>query len=405
MSDYGIQPNTRGRRIQTYSERMTLESNQDRSQQSFISEIPGRATSTTAAHSVAQEAIAGAQLLNTRGDQNHAQTLLRETGGALMNAGRRDAAAEVFTELTRAPYADTSVNLLQRNIDSLRSRTGTFSEGGNILMTRGGTSSSVDTGDFRSTYGEMAQMRLNQIQVHDRMETTLGRTVDPNNMDDARAYLQSYSEGADTDAVRGEYQNYMEAFFVHSGQGVTWDETVSENDRPDQLTSLLATQPQDDAGRTLVDCEGFSYMTDTLLGGITDESGDNRFNVAYASRPGHVITAAFDRTSGEAFSVNNDNTEMLTGDLSTNVGRTTALGEAIAGNHYNVIAFADNPAGATATTTEEGRPAVGAIVWDGNRAVGTVTQQMQDDYHAWSSQRFGGGSISQYIGALDRGTR
>ncbi len=191
MSNYGIQVNTRGRRIQRYSGQMTLESNQDRCQQALISAIPTRvAAGTTEARSVAQEAIGGGQLLNTRGDQRHAQTLLRDTGSALMDAGRREVAAEVFTELTRPPYADTSVNLLQRDIDSLRRRTGSFSEGGYIRMQRGGTSSSVATGDFRSTYGEMAQMRLNQIQVHDRMETTSGRSIDPNNMDDARAYLQ-----------------------------------------------------------------------------------------------------------------------------------------------------------------------------------------------------------------------
>ncbi len=194
----------------------------------------------------------------------------------------------------------------------------------------------------------------------------------------------------------------MEAFFVHSGQGVTWDETVSENDRPDQLTGLLASQPKDDSGRTLVDCEGYCYMTDTLLGGITDESGANRFDVAYVSRPGHVISAAFDRTSGEAFSVNDDNTAMLSGDLTTNQGRTRALGEAIASDHYNVISTARSPDEATATQSEDGGPALGALVWDGNRVLGTVTPEFQTAYRDWASQRLGGGLISQFIGHLHR---
>lgn len=403
ISDYGIQPNRRGRRIQTYSQGMVVQGSQDRAQSAFLADAGTRAArSPDEARTLAREAVAGAQVLNGRGDQAHAQALLADTGAALMGAGRREAAAGVYRELSRSPYAEAPVNLMQREMDAVQRADGDYTPGDDIRLTRRGTSNSVDVSDFRSTYGELAQQRLRQIETHDRMEARLGRTVDPSNMADAQAYFQSYAQGHSTDDVRQEYQRYLESSFVHTGRGVEWTDRVAEDDRPAHMTELLASQPRDDAGRALVDCEGYTYMTEAILGGITDdESGQRRFDVLYASRPGHIVAGVFDRVGGQGFTVNNDDTELLSQQVVSGQARVQALGEEIAGNTYDVIGFGRTPSAASATQTEDGAPALGAAVWDGRSVVGTVTPELQSGFREWSSQTLGG-SISQYIGHLDR---
>ncbi len=78
-----------------------------------------------------------------RGDGRRARELLDGTGQALAGAGRFAEAAEVFSALT----------------------------GPNTVTLK--PSSHV------STFGQMAQVRLNQLQVQTGMEATLGRKADP----------------------------------------------------------------------------------------------------------------------------------------------------------------------------------------------------------------------------------
>lgn len=396
LSYLGV-PNPRGRRVQGYSRGMVLEGSQDRAQAGFLAEVPGRAgQGDEEAGRVAREAIAGAQLLERRGDSRHAQTLLVDTGAALAAAGRRDAAAQVYRELQRSPYGEARVNLVQGHIDDTRRADEDYSTGDDIRLVSGGTSNTIDVSDFSSTYGELAGHRLRQIETHDRMEAALGRPVDPTDMDDARAYFDAFADGRSTEEVSEELERYFESFYVHTGHGVEWSAAVPEDERPGRMNELIPHQPRDGAGRALMDCEGYTYMTEHLLEGIRTEDGEQRFDVVYASRPGHVIAGAFDRTSGQAFEVNNDQAEMLQGDLSTPEGRANALAGAISGGYYNVVAFGRTPSAGTATQTEDGTPALGALVYDGSRILGTVTPEMQASYSEWRSQRLGG-SISTYI--------
>ncbi|MCA9553233.1 MAG: hypothetical protein KC933_24565 [Myxococcales bacterium] len=402
LTEYGV-VSRRGRRIQGYSSGMVLQGSQDRAQDSFLSDASTRAgRSPDEARAVAREGVAGAQVLLRRGDQRHAQSLLADTGEALMRSGRRDEARQVFQELQRAPYADTQVNLMQRQMDETQRQDRTYTPGNDIAVESGGTTNTIDVSDFRSTYGELAQHRLTQIDTQDRMETALGRSVNPTRMEDARAYFQQYAQGHSTDEVRQEYQRYMESFYVHTGRGVEWNSAVSEDDRPAHMTELLSHQPTDDAGRRLVDCEGYSYMTDAILGGVRDESGQPRFDVGYAARPGHIISGVFDRASGEGFTVNNDDTQMMQGDLSSDRGRATALARGIADGYYNVIGVGRHPSD-TDTQEDDGTPRTGALIWTGNDFVGVVNPQFQEGYRQWRDSRLGGGSVSEYLAHLDRG--
>ena len=402
LNSYNVAPNARGRRIQDYSRGMELEGSQDRTQRDFVAGIPDRATTTQAAGRVAGEAVAGAQVLLRQGDQHHAQELLADSGAALMDAGQRDAAARVYRELTEPPYAATRVNLMQDTVDRAHREMRDYEPGDDIRLERGGSSNTIDISDFRSTYGELANHRLRQIETHDRMEAALGRQIDPRDMDDARAYFQSYAQGRSADEVRTEYQGYLESFYSHTGHGVEWNDAIPGNDRPAQMTALLRNQPHDASGRTLVDCEGYSYMTDRILGGLTDDNGDRRFDVLYASRPGHIITTVFDRTAAQGFSVDNSDTEMLEGDLTTDAGRLNAVAQSIAGEYYNVVGVSRTSEGSSATRSEDGAPAVGAYIYNGREVLGTVTPELQQGFAEWRGRRLSG-SVSEYLAALDRG--
>ncbi len=416
LNEYGA-VNARGRSVQSYSSGMVLTTAQDRSSQAFVDDVGRRAgQSPEESRRVANEAILGAQALNGRGDQRHAQELLAGTGDRLQAAGRLDDAARVYRELQGAPYASTPVNLVQDRIDSVRRSTPDFNaQTGVIAATNGGTTTEIVPRNYQSTYGDLASRRLGQIDQTREMQRVTGRAdFDPRNMDHARDYFQHYAQGRGTDEVRGEYQRYLQNFYNHAGQGVTWDPAIRPDDRPGRMTDMLRDQPRDGAGRTIVDCEGYTYMNQSILGGIRRDDGSPRFDIVQAGRAAHVTSGALDRATGQGFTINNDQTAPLTGRLVQNdrwdMG-VVAQGVArdIGGQYYDVIGFGRTPS--TAIPTEEqrapnehGAPRVGTFVYDGQRIVGQVDQRMHDDFLR-SQETLGPPSISEYLGQVDSGAR
>jgi hypothetical protein len=426
LNDYGVAPNSRGRQVQSYSQGMVLSGTQDRATQTFGQEAPDRARrSPEEARRLANEAITGAQVLTGRGDQRNAQELLVRTGDSLQQAGRHDDARRVYQELQRPPYRDTQVNLVQDRLDAERARVQNFQEGRHVIPVDSPHShATVDPTSYRSTYGQLADRRLAQIDQTQRMQQLTGRTeLDPRNMDHVRDYFQRYSEGRTTDQVRGEYQSYLQNFYAHSGDGVEWTSSIPQNERPARMTEILRDQPRDASGRAIIDCEGYTYMTDSILGGVRNPDGNRRFDLVYAERPGHVTTGVFDRNSGQGFGQNNGDTTMFEGRFTTPIGRqrrgvepsigagtaqwdsqavAQATARSIATDHYNVIGLGRTPEAARASD-DTGLPRVGAYIYDGDRIIGTVTPQFRDGYAEWRNRRLGGGSVSEYLGALDRG--
>lgn len=416
LNDYGA-VNARGRSVQSYSSGMVLTTAQDRSSQAFVDDVGRRAAqSPEESRRVASEALAGAQALNGRGDQRHAQELLAGTGDQLQAAGRLDDAARVYRELRNAPYASTPVNLVQGRIDSVRRASPDFNpQSGVISVTNGGTTTEIVPRNYQSTYGELAERRLGQIDQTREMQRVTGRAdLDPRNMDHARDYFQHYAQGRGTEEVRGEYQRYLQNFYNHAGQGVTWDPAIRPNDRPGRMTDMLRDQPRDGAGRTIVDCEGYTYMNQAILGGVRRDDGSPRFDIVQAGRASHVTSGVLDRGTGQGFAVNNDQATMLTGNLVRNdrwdmevAGQGIARN--IGGNYYDVIGIGRTPEEASPTEpqrnpAENGAPRVGTFVYNGERIIGRVDQRMHDDFLR-SQETLGPPSISEYLGQLDRGQR
>ncbi|MBK8011621.1 MAG: hypothetical protein IPK13_09730 [Deltaproteobacteria bacterium] len=390
---------SRGRTVQRYSQGITLSSTQDRSTEAFVGEIPARVREGHG-DEAARDAISGAQVLSARGQQHDAQTLLRQAGDGLMEAGDRSAARRVFAELGRPPYRDTQVSLVQSSIDEVRGATGFAPTGRQrIQITReDGTQTHIAPTSFQSTYGELAELRTRQMDFEDRMESTLGRPADPHNLTDARAYFQEYARGHSVDQVRQTYGQYLDTFYAHPGSGVDWEPSRHEDDRAAHLQGMLDQQPTDDAGRRITDCEGFAYLTENILGDVRREDGSHRFDVRYASRPGHIIAGAFDRESGEGFTVNNASTEMVEGPAADERSRTRAMAGEISGGYYNVVGYGSSPSEATAVD-EDGLPRFGSIVWDGHQGRQLVDFPFQESFRQWRERHE---SLSPTIGRFVR---
>jgi hypothetical protein len=258
---------------------------------------------------------------------------------------------------------------------------------------------------FKSTYGAMADRGLAQIDQTQRMSETLGRSAVPQNVDDAADYFHAFAKGKSTEEVRTEYQSYLKNFYVHSGDGVDWDERVAMKDRPKELSALIREQPQLADGRRAIDCEGYSYLTDRIFGGVKNADGTKRFDVTYARASDHVITGVFEagKKGGGGFSVNNSDTAPIVGLLTSPMARNNALAQQMSGRAYDVIGFGANQDAAAVWAGDHLRP--GAMVYDGltQRLVGPVTPAFADAYDRARAQRQGHLSPSEFVGLLDQG--
>jgi hypothetical protein len=359
LSWHGL-PMDKGKKVQAYSNGMVLNNTQDRQTDAVLSGAADRAAkSPDEAKALANSAITNAQVLAGRGDQNNARRLLSGTGQALQDAGRLDDAAKVYKQLQKDPYAKVPLNLAQDLVDRTvgRGNATEVPDNKTLELARSdgkGNVSDIKLSDFKSTYGDLATHHLAQIDQTKQMQATLGRSVDPHNVDDAREYFNAYAKGKPTDQVRGEYERYLKNFYTHSGEGVTWDKEVPEADRPNQLNDLFGAQDQDLKGRTIIDCEGYSYLTDHVMGGIKNADGSPRFNVDYAEKQTHVITGVFENHAQkgqplQGFSVNNSSTKMFSGPITKDAQRRQALSDELfsgAGRVSYAVGFGSDQAAA-----------------------------------------------------------
>lgn len=262
-----------------------------------LDDLPGNASRDP--QGVSSAAIARAQLQSQRGDPGEGARTLREAGDALTTAHSFEQARTVYAELQRRPYASQAVDLLPD--EPHVTRQGTVME-----YATGGNTTRLDSRRFESTCGTLATQRLAQLDVDQRMDTALGGHVDARDPEVAARYFQQFGRTHDTAAVRDEYSSWLRTHFAHAGGGVDWDPSVDVDRRPAQVGQLLASQPIDGEGRRVIDCEGFTYLNERVLGGVTDAQGRQRFAVVHGGRPGHVLDAVVDRGTGQGFVVNNE---------------------------------------------------------------------------------------------------
>jgi cell wall-associated NlpC family hydrolase len=372
--------NLKGDDVKAYARGMVLTNEQDAA---VINSFVARAKAEPVA--VSREAVAAAQVLVVKGRSAEARALLETSGDALAAAGNFAEARAVFQTLTQAPHADVKRNLLQNEIDLTRTNH-SFDEKTQTLQRKtSGNTLSLDTEAFASTVGATAKVRLEQLSVQERMSATLGRPVDPGAMKDAGAYFQAFSKGHDAKAVASEFQSYLQAFYKHAGEGVEWNAAIPQDARAGRLDELVGSQLQDESKRRVIDCEGFVYLSDRLLGGIENPDGSRRFQVEYATRPGHVIAGITEPATKQVFVVNNDKVSQ------PEFARDTheRIARALCGENMNIFGISTRQSESepkVEVSNKYSPPRVGTFVWNGSAIVGEIDASQQSRYQDYANR-------------------
>jgi hypothetical protein len=122
-----------------------------------------------------------------------------------------------------------------------------------------------------------------------KMSGIIGTDIpNPPSVNASKNYFQQLANrGATPDQIKNEYQEYMKTFYQHPG-GVNWDPKLD----PKNLDKNFSQQPLAKDGKRLIDCEGYSAMTENILGGIKKD-GKPMFDIMHGAGGGHVITGVY----------------------------------------------------------------------------------------------------------------
>ncbi|MEW5740860.1 MAG: hypothetical protein AB1938_18215 [Myxococcota bacterium] len=382
----------KGAAVQAYSFGMRLTGEQDRATLAFVEEaLAVLDRDPSSSRTIANSAIGGAQLLTTSGQAVRARELLDATADTLVAHGRFEDARRVLTTLTQPPHAAVRKNLVQDAIDQAKAVKPDYDERTGLpipCQTPAGNVLQLKPRNYESTVGEAAVARLIQVDVRARMSAVLGRNVNPYSMEDVGAYLRAFSKGRDASAVAHAYGEYLAAFYKHAGEGVEWTSAIPSDERAARLDELFDGQPFDDAGRRIVDCEGFAYLTHRLLGGITTADGARRFEVQYATRPGHVITGVLEVGSQQLFTVNNEAVSKPAVTKSV-LAQQELIARELCGKYPNIIAIAGAQSASQPSETTAARlapPKPGALIWNGAQVSGVVTEDTRARYAEYAQR-------------------
>ncbi len=236
--------------------------------------------------------------------QNGSKAIVSK-GDDLVKQGKYDEAKAVYGQLKNPPYAGKEVNLA-RDLGKLAGDPPRIqADNGKGITTDG------EVAKFNSTYEQMADMKMKQTdhvkEMAAKTKLPAGEKFDPQNLDHVKAYFQQVSNenpgkggGA---VVQKEYQRYMDNFTAHPGGKIEWPESPDQNVA--NFKQLYKDQPKDAAGRTLVNCKSYNYLTEKVLGDVKGADGKPRFETYYATRDNRTHTACgvYDRASGNAFTM------------------------------------------------------------------------------------------------------
>ncbi len=300
----------------------------------------------------------------------------RHLEGAAMafeRQGLLDQARVLYRELQQSPFAEVSRHAMDRRFTSLKASDTAYDAARHVLKDKGLNETTIAERGFKLTQAGFAEAKLLQLDQRQRMEDVLGRTVNLRDLDAAREYFARVAAQG-PEHVSRELGLYLRAAYVHSGDGVTWTSTVPMDERPAKLGSLLGAQPRDEAGRTVIDCEGFAMLADRLLDG-------DQYDVSYASRPGHVIAVVREKGAGEAmFFVDNATATPPSYAERSAEDRAAAVGRQLCGNTYDVFQISRRQSASEPVEPGDvlGMPRVGAAVFDGERVRGVVTEEIRE---------------------------
>lgn len=246
---------------------------------------------------LANEYFSDGMLLRDR--NGAARESLLESADSMAAAGKTGEAKELYRQLQQPKYAEVQVNGVRDLIADYLERGKAYPRGMVRTIDADGSELKIAPYSHDTTFGAIAARRIAQLEQRERMTAALGREVDPFKAEDARAYFGEYEKRHSTAELKSELGNYLASFYVHAGEGADWSASVAEDDRAKKLDQLFANVPLDEAGRKIIDCEGFAAIAESIFG------ASEKFDMYYVQRPGHVVAAVVAKDKSEMFVVNN----------------------------------------------------------------------------------------------------
>ncbi|MFZ5440751.1 MAG: hypothetical protein ACOZQL_12140 [Myxococcota bacterium] len=333
-------------------------------------------TSRPLAEALTQPTLEQARSLIADGRPLLAAALLEGKATALQRAGHFEEASMLFAELGRPPLAQVPRRLMREAADTVRfdPRTQYLP-----LTTPQGNRTFVDTERFEARMETVADVRLRQVEVASRMRAALSTPVDLHDPATAREYFDRFARTHSTKEVAAEFSEYLRAAWAHPGgsAGVEWTDSIPMDQRAARLEALFEGQPVDGAGRKIVDCEGFAYLTERILGGL--ESRNGPLSVSYASTQAHVVAVV--TTSDELFVVNNSTVSSPV--RPSPLEALEIVGRAVCGARADIFRIdakqsASEPGEARTTVAT---PKLDSVLWSGDAVVGLVDAEVQQAFN------------------------
>jgi hypothetical protein len=193
------------------------------------------------------------------------------------------------------------------------------------------------------------------------------RVADPYDLAAVTAYLQGLVDGgADLNFLAPLWSSYLSAHFKHAGSAAYPGYRVAERTaRAQQIVAELGSTRD---GRRFTDCEGYSYISRAVLGGLK-KNGATWLTAHFVKGDGHMTALLGD---GERWLfVNNDAASVSdSAGLVEHLARRINFGKP----STHVITTAQDAAGAL--HGPHGEAKVGVTVFDGGDGLGTVDEAM-----------------------------
>lgn len=170
------------------------------------------------------------------------------------------------------------------------------------------------------SFAESIETKAAQIKQAEMMSKAIGRPVDPQNVNDVKAYFDHASaKGTSTAAIQKEYGEYLKNNYTFTNY--TWPSTppVATRDQPDVVNKLFSGASKDMNGRTTINCKGASYLTGAIFG------KNPRFEVKYATGLSHITATVFEKgkVSGFTADTRRKPEEMISPNYAPNAERWT----------------------------------------------------------------------------------
>lgn len=208
-------------------------------------------------------------------DGNDLRRQLTDTADAQMKAGDIEGARATLEELKSKPTPKDQKQFIDPN------------DKGAVLSANPSLSNT-----------EIADAKLKQLDQVKKMGDKVGYPFDPKNPADVKKYFDAISaEGKPTSEIQGEFKQHLDTFYV-SANKASWDVKGADALDPAKLNGALKNGNHDLTGRTAIDCEAHTYLTGAIFG------KNPRFDVAYASDPGHISAVVVEKGTKNGFSVN-----------------------------------------------------------------------------------------------------